>query len=66
MLDFKNVLDSTRRKIPFGIAQIGKAFRNEITPGNFIFQTREFEQMEFEYFIIRRRWEKSFEIGKKK
>lgn len=50
-VDFKNVLDTTRKKLPFGIAQIGKAFRNEITPGNFIFRTREFEQMEIEYFI---------------
>lgn len=50
-VNFKNVLDSTRRKLPFGIAQIGKAFRNEITPGNFIFRTREFEQMEIEYFF---------------
>jgi glycyl-tRNA synthetase len=50
-VDFKNVLDTTRRKLPFGIAQIGKAFRNEVTPGNFIFRTREFEQMEIEYFI---------------
>jgi glycyl-tRNA synthetase len=45
------VLDSTNRKLPFGIAQIGKAFRNEITPGNFIFRNREFEQMEIEYFV---------------
>ncbi len=50
-VDFKNVLDTTRTRLPFGIAQIGKAFRNEITPGNFIFRTREFEQMEIEYFI---------------
>ena len=50
-VDFKNVLDTTRKRLPFGIAQIGKAFRNEITPGNFIFRTREFEQMEIEYFI---------------
>ena len=50
-VNFKNVLDSNRVKPPFGIAQIGKAFRNEITPGNFIFRTREFEQMEIEYFI---------------
>ena len=50
-VDFKNVLDTTRKTLPFGIAQIGKAFRNEITPGNFIFRTREFEQMEIEYFI---------------
>jgi glycyl-tRNA synthetase len=50
-VNFNNVVDSTRIKIPFGIAQIGKAFRNEITPGNFTFRTREFEQMELEYFI---------------
>jgi glycyl-tRNA synthetase len=50
-VNFKNVLDSTNRKLPFGIAQIGKAFRNEITPGNFVFRTREFEQMEIEYFV---------------
>ncbi len=49
-LQYKNVLDSTRVKIPFGIAQIGKAFRNEVTPRNFIFRTREFEQMEMEFF----------------
>lgn len=49
--DFKNVMDSSRVKVPFGIAQIGKAFRNEITPRNFIFRSREFEQMEIEYFI---------------
>ncbi len=49
-INFKNVLDTSRRKLPFGIAQIGKAFRNEVTPGNFIFRTREFEQMEIEYF----------------
>jgi glycyl-tRNA synthetase len=50
-VNFDNVLQSTRRKLPFGIAQIGKAFRNEITPGNFIFRTREFEQMEVEFFV---------------
>ena len=50
-LNFQNVLNSTRQKIPFGIAQIGKAFRNEITPKNFIFRTREFEQMEMQFFI---------------
>ena len=49
--NFKNVLDTGRVKVPFGIAQIGKAFRNEITPRNFIFRSREFEQMEIEYFI---------------
>jgi glycyl-tRNA synthetase len=50
-VNFKNVLQFSRKKPPFGIAQIGKAFRNEITPGNFIFRTREFEQMELEYFV---------------
>ena len=49
-INFKNVEKSTRKKLPFGIAQIGKSFRNEITPGNFIFRTREFEQMELEFF----------------
>ncbi|OGL89438.1 glycine--tRNA ligase [Candidatus Uhrbacteria bacterium RIFCSPLOWO2_02_FULL_51_9] len=61
-VDFKNVLQSARKRLPFGIAQIGKAFRNEITPGNFIFRTREFEQMEIEYFIREQDWEKSFEM----
>jgi glycyl-tRNA synthetase len=50
-VNFKNVLDSTNKKLPFGIAQVGKSFRNEITPGNFIFRTREFEQMEMEFFV---------------
>ncbi len=50
-VNFKNVQTTTRRKLPFGIAQVGKAFRNEITPGNFTFRTREFEQMEIEYFV---------------
>ncbi len=50
-VNFFNVHSATRRKLPFGIAQIGKAFRNEITPGNFTFRTREFEQMEIEYFV---------------
>ena len=50
-VNFKNVLQFARKKPPFGIAQIGKAFRNEITPGNFIFRTREFEMMEIEYFV---------------
>jgi glycyl-tRNA synthetase len=50
-VNFDNVLQSMRRKLPFGIGQIGKSFRNEITPGNFIFRTREFEQMEIEYFV---------------
>jgi glycyl-tRNA synthetase len=50
-VNFKNVVDSTGRRLPFGIAQIGKSFRNEITPRNFIFRVREFEQMEIEYFV---------------
>ncbi|MDP2649278.1 MAG: glycine--tRNA ligase [bacterium] len=50
-VNFNNVVDSTRIKIPFGIAQIGKAFRNEITPGNFTFRSREFEQMEVQYYV---------------
>jgi glycyl-tRNA synthetase len=50
-INFLNVLTTSRRKLPFGIAQIGKSFRNEVTPGNFIFRTREFEQMEMEYFV---------------
>lgn len=50
-INFKNVLDTTNRKLPFGIAQIGKAYRNEITPKNFIFRVREFEQMEIEFFV---------------
>lgn len=61
-IEFKNVLDSTRVKLPFGIAQIGKAFRNEIIAGNFIFRLREFEQMELEYFIRPdAEWESLFE-----
>ncbi|OGQ18654.1 MAG: glycine--tRNA ligase, partial [Deltaproteobacteria bacterium RIFCSPHIGHO2_02_FULL_60_17] len=51
-VNFDNVLQAMRLKLPFGIAQIGKAFRNEITPGNFVFRTREFEQMEIEYFVM--------------
>jgi glycyl-tRNA synthetase len=50
-INFKNVQQTSRMKIPFGIGQIGKSFRNEITPGNFIFRTREFEQMEMEFFV---------------
>ena len=50
-VNFTNVLNASRKKPPFGIAQIGKSFRNEITPGNFVFRTREFEQMEMEYFV---------------
>ncbi len=64
-VDFKNVLDTSRKTLPFGIAQIGKAFRNEITPGNFIFRTREFEQMEIEYFIKEDDWKEKFEHWQK-
>ncbi|MCK5476228.1 MAG: glycine--tRNA ligase [Candidatus Pacebacteria bacterium] len=60
-VNFKNVLNSTHKKIPFGVAQIGKSFRNEITPGNFIFRTVEFEQMELEYFIKEEDWQKQFD-----
>ncbi|MFA6406554.1 MAG: glycine--tRNA ligase, partial [Patescibacteria group bacterium] len=61
-IEFKNILDSTRMKVPFGIAQIGKSFRNEIVAGNFIFRLREFEIMELEYFINPKAdWEKLFE-----
>ncbi len=77
-VNFLNVKNSSRQKIPFGIAQIGKAFRNEITPGNFIFRTREFEQMEMQYFIHpsednkwfeywrQQRWNWYLELGIKK
>ncbi len=65
-VDFKQVLDTNPRlRLPFGIAQIGKAFRNEITPGNFIFRTREFEQMEIEYFVKEEEWGKWFEYWRK-
>jgi glycyl-tRNA synthetase len=60
-VDFPNVLTASRKRVPFGMAQIGKAFRNEITPGNFIFRTREFEQMEIEYFVHPNDWEKTFD-----
>jgi len=60
-VDFKIIADISRKRIPFGIAQIGKAFRNEITPGNFIFRTREFEQMEIEYFVRESEWQQWFE-----
>lgn len=63
-VNFKNVLDSCRVKIPFGIGQIGKAFRNEITPGNFTFRTREFEQMEIEYFVTEEEKPKKFDEWK--
>lgn len=60
-VNFKNILDSFHPKLPFGMAQIGKAFRNEIAPRDFIFRTREFEQMEIEYFVNPKDWEKTFE-----
>jgi glycyl-tRNA synthetase len=59
-VDFKNVINSTRVRVPFGIAQQGKAFRNEITPGNFVFRVREFELMELEYFVRPHQDEESF------
>jgi glycyl-tRNA synthetase len=66
-VNFKNVAETTRMRLPFGVAQIGKAFRNEITPGNFTFRTREFEQMEIEYFFDaeRSKWEDVFAAWKK-
>ena len=60
-VDFKSILDCSRKKLPFGIAQVGKCFRNEITPGNFIFRTIEFDLMEFEWFIREEEWEKWFD-----
>jgi len=63
-LNFKNVLESSRVKPPFGIAQIGKSFRNEITPGNFVFRTREFEQGEMEYFVPPAESDKWYEFWK--
>jgi glycyl-tRNA synthetase len=64
-VNFKNVLNSTRVEIPFGIAQIGKAFRNEITPGNFTYRSREFEQMELQFYVRPNEAEKWFEYWKK-
>lgn len=58
---FRDIRDTMRKKLPFGVAQIGKAFRNEITPGNFIFRTREFEQMEIEYFVKAEDADRAFE-----
>lgn len=63
-VNFKNVLETSRKRLPFGMAQIGKAFRNEITPGNFTFRTLEFEQMEIEYFIEEKDWKEQFEYWK--
>ena len=64
-VNFKNIIDSFHPVLPFGVAQIGKAFRNEITLGNFIFRKLEFEQMEIEYFIEEKDWKKYFEEWKK-
>ena len=64
-VNFKNTVDAFHPKLPFGTAQIGKAFRNEITPRDFIFRQREFEQMEIEYFIREEDWEKHFEYWRK-
>ena len=61
-VDFKNVLSTNPKKLPFGIAQMGKAFRNEITTGNFLFRVRELEQMEIEYFIEEKDWQEMFEL----
>ncbi len=63
-VNFKNVVDSMQPKVPFGIAQVGKAFRNEITPRDFIFRLRELEQMEIEYFVHPDEWQKHFEYWK--
>ncbi len=60
-INLKNFLDTSRKRLPFGIASVGKVFRNEITPGNFIFRTLEFDLMEFEYFIRPAEWEEKFE-----
>jgi glycyl-tRNA synthetase len=60
-VNFKNIIDSFHPKLPFGVAQIGKAFRNEIAPRDFLFRTREFEQMEIEYFVREDEWKESFE-----
>ena len=64
-INFKQIATTSRQKIPFGIAQIGKVFRNEITPGNFIFRTREFEQMELEYFVKPKEDKKWYEYWQK-
>ena len=64
-VNFKNIVDSLHPKLPFGIAQIGKAFRNEIAPRDFVFRSREFEQMEIEYFVRPDEWEGAFEEWRK-
>ena len=65
-VNFKNIIDSFQPDLPFGIAQIGKSFRNEISPRDFIFRTREFEQMEIEYFCRQEDWQSVFEDFRKK
>jgi glycyl-tRNA synthetase len=64
-VNFKNIIDSFHPKLPFGIAQIGRCFRNEISPRDFLFRAREFDLMEFEYFVKEDNWEKHFEFWKK-
>ena len=64
-VNFKNIIDSMHPKLPFGLGQIGKAFRNEIAPRDFVFRSREFEQMEIEYFVKPEEWEVSFEEWRK-
>ncbi len=64
-VNFQNVLNASRARLPFGVAQIGKAFRNEITPGNFTYRTLEFEQMEIEYFCEESEWEQHFDAWQK-
>jgi len=61
-VNFLNILNTSRKKLPFGVAQIGKVFRNEITPGNFTFRTREFEQMEIEYFVDPKEADKQYKF----
>src|SRR5260370_40028691 len=65
LVDFKNVISSTRVRVPFGIAQQGKAFRDEITPGNFVFRVREFELMEMEHFVRPNQHDESFDYWRK-
>lgn len=64
-INFKNILDTIHPKLPFGIGQIGKVFRNEISPGEFLFRTREFELMEFEYFVNPKEWKSAFDFWSK-
>ena len=64
-VNFKNILDTMHPKLPFGLAQIGRAYRNEIAPRDFLFRVREFDLMEFEYFVREKDWEKYFEIWRK-